>query len=176
MSYAPLASAVDLTKFQVGDASAILEQVGGAIRGYCDWHVAPSVAETLTIDGQGSRHIWLPSLHVTAVSGVKVHGESVEFDWSETGFLELLTGQTPYRPRAIEVTFTHGHTAVPPEVVEVLVSVANRAISSPTGATREQAGAVSFNWATVAQGVSGGIALLAHEREILDVYKLPKRP
>ena len=49
----------------------------GAVRRHCGWHVAPSVTETLRVDGYGGRTLILPSKHVTAIASVIVGDE----DW-----------------------------------------------------------------------------------------------
>lgn len=168
----------DLEAYLAGDQDAMVRQAQAAIRRYCGWHVAPSLTETLTLDGTGSRHLWLPSLHVIDVTAASNDGEDValdDLDWSEAGYLELRCGHWCRRPRSIEVTLEHGFEEGPDDLVEVAAAIAARAISSPSGATREQAGQVSFQWGTVAPGVAGSVALLQHERDILDHYKLPPR-
>ena len=60
------------------------------------------------------------------------------------------------------------------DLKQVVQQVVGNAISSPLGATREQAGAVSVSWATTAPGVSGGLSLLERDLMILDRYKLPR--
>ena len=40
----------------------------GAVRRYCGWHVAPSITETLRLDGYGGRVLTLPSKHITAIA------------------------------------------------------------------------------------------------------------
>lgn len=178
MSLPPFVEVTDLEAYQSGDADAILGQAEATIRAYCGWHVSPDLTETLTLDGQGGRHLWLPSLKVNSITSVTHLGEPVDLDdvdWSESGYLELRCGYWTRRPRRIAVTLNHGYEVAPAELVEVVVSIASRAASSPSGAVREQAGQVNFTWATVASGVSGGLALLQHERDILDKYKLPPR-
>ena len=36
-----------------------------AVRAYCGWHIAPSLSETLVLDGTGARAFILPTLHLT---------------------------------------------------------------------------------------------------------------
>lgn len=172
----PLAFPDDLTAFQAGDPVKMLVWVSSVIRGYCGWRIAPATTETLRLDGDGSRHLWMPSLHVTNVVEVKNDGEIVDpdsYDWSESGYLELRCGHWSRRPRGVEVTLTHGYDEVPGAVTEATVSIASR--SGDTGGyTGERAGQVQVSFGTF-NGVSGGVALLAHEKEVLAPFKLPPR-
>jgi len=69
---------------------------------------------------------------------------------------------------------THGYDEIPADLVELAVSLALRAAASPTGAISESAGQVSLTFGTF-NGVAGGLALLAHEKDLLSAYKLPPR-
>jgi hypothetical protein len=52
------------------------------------------------------------------------------------------------------------------------LAIAARGLSSPMGATREQAGALSVNWGMTTQGLAGGITPSAAERALMDHYTL----
>jgi hypothetical protein len=144
--------------------------------------VAPVIDDTQVLDGPGSRLLVLPTLHLTAVTAVAVRwgsqmitwAEDQDFDWSENGELFALRRCWPWRFRSVTVGFTHGFESAA-DVVQVIQQVVANAISSPMGATREQAGQVSISWATTAPGVSGGITLLDRDRETLDMYRI-RRP
>lgn len=177
-----MASLVDTTMFEkytTGDAQTYLDGASAAVQSYCGWHIAPvKTDETLTIDGRGGSHLWLPSKHVVNVSAVTVSGvlvDSTEYDWSEDGFLELRCGSFPTRARSITVTLTHGYAAVPADVAQVVMEVSARAKASPAGALREQAGQVSVDHGRIRGGLTPGGALLAEEMARLDPYKLPTR-
>lgn len=171
------ASPVQLSEFRSGDPAAILNQVSAAIRKYCGWHIWPSAQVTLRVDGRGSDHLWLPTLHITDVQEVKSSGHVISLDaldWSESGFIELRNGRWSTRPRGIEVSLTHGFMEAPPDLVALASQIALRAVSSPTGLKRQSEGSVSIEFATV-DGTGGGLSLFAHEKETLSHYKLPKR-
>lgn len=172
----PLAQPEDLTGFQSSDPTMMIEWVTSVVRGYCGWHIASVVSETIYVDGEGSRHLWLPSLRVVSVDEVKNDGETLSedcYDWSESGYLELRSGHFSTRPRGIEVTLSHGHLFAPGAVVETIVSIAARS-GDTGGTTSERAGQVGVTFGTF-NGVSGGIALLEHEKAKLAPYKLPPR-
>lgn len=178
MSLPGFAEVTDLDLYQSGDPETIVRQAEAAVRAYCGWHIALDEDDVLTIDGQGGRHLWLPSLKVNSIASVTDCGESVDLDnldWSESGYLELRCGRWTSRPRQIVVTLNHGYPEAPAEVMEVVVSIATRAASSPSGAVEQHTGPFSVKWSSVAPGVVGGLALLQHEKAILDQYKLPPR-
>lgn len=179
MDLPDFAEVPDLIAYRDGEEEAIVRQAQSAIRRYCGWHIAPVVMETLTLDGPGGRHLWLPSLRVNDIVSVTNAGTSVDLttglDWSASGYLELRSGCWSHRPRQIVVELNHGFADIPGELVEAVVSVASRAASSPAGAVEESTGPFRAKWSAVAPGVAGGIALLQHERDMLDLYKLPPR-
>lgn len=145
-----------------------------AIRKYCGWHVFPEITETLKLDGPGGRELDLPSMHVTDVASVSQHGDVVDastYDWSELGGIKLRRGWWTDRYRAIDVTLTHGWNEVE-DIQRVLLAIVTRELSSPSGATREQAGQVSVSWAITSQGASGGLAVLSNEYAVLDAYRI----
>ncbi|OOB90743.1 hypothetical protein [Rathayibacter sp. VKM Ac-2630] len=150
-----------------------LEAANGAIRRECGWHVAPSVTETLTLDGKGGRLLLLPTGHVTAVSSVVVGGVDLtaSADWSTSGMLELRAGAFPRRFRAVQVTLTHGYDPEEvPEVVALIVKLAQRAKDSTTIAAQATAGS-SVSYVT-AGGAPLSIPLLQGEKDILTPYRL----
>lgn len=146
-----------------------------AVRGYCGWHIAPVVTETLTIDGSGTGTLFVPSLRVTSITSVTNDGTDVDvasLEWSANGYLRV-PGVWTGKLRGVSLTITHGFDAVP-DVAEIVRAVADRAGASPAGVVREQAGGVSLQYSATAPGVSGGVVLMAHERAMLDRYRLPR--
>jgi hypothetical protein len=174
-----LARPADLAQYRNGDEGSIVRQVQAAVRSYCGWHIAPAMNETVTLDGTGTGFVRLPTLQLNSVDAVTNAGTAITVsdgvDWSDAGFIQLRNGaRFTDRPGQVTVTMNHGFTDPPPDVVEVVVSVAARAASSPVGAVSESAGGVSLSFGTF-NGVAGGIALLAHERAVLDLYRLAPR-
>lgn len=177
----PIVTAQDLADFSKGKIAATDPRVQGALDGvtyavrrYCGWHVTPDTSETVILDGPGGRELQLPSMHVTAVANVTARGVAVDpstYTWSPLGQLRLTEGWWPYDYQTISVDLTHGFDEAP-DVAQIILAVVARELSSPTGATVEQAGAVSMHWALTAPGASGGLALLGPELAILDTYRL----
>lgn len=156
---------------------ALLAGASAGIRRYCGWHVTPSLSETLVMDGSGGEVQSLRTLHLTKVVSVTEKGhevplvEDVDFEWSELGSLRRLRGCWTSRYRAVTAEIVHGFP-VADDVKQIVVQVVSVALSSPLGATREQAGALSVSWATTAPGVAGGMALLERDLAILDQYRI----
>ena len=112
---------------------------------------------------------------MTALTSVTESGtllvDTTDYRWSADGSVKKTTGYWTDYYRDIDVVFTHGYNDVA-DLKQIVLAAVARGLSSPTGATREQAGALSVSWATVAPGVSGGLALLQHELAILDTYRI----
>lgn len=161
----------DLTDYRAGDDATLLRQAQGAIRRYCGWHIAPEVTETLTLDGRGGSHMWLPSLYVTDIVSVTNEGETVDLvddlDWSANGFLWLRGGYWTERPRQVVVELTHGYGEIPDELIGVAAAWANRMSTSPAY-KRETTGPFSV------EAFDPGF--LVPERDVLNEFKLPSRP
>jgi hypothetical protein len=161
----------DLEDFRSSDPDSILRQAQGAIRRYCGWHIAPEVTDTITLDGNGTRVLALPSGYVTDVEAITNEGTALtteDFDWSESGYVHHRTGWWTDRPRQVVVTLTHGYPDIPDELIGVASSLASRRASSPAGYKRETTGPFSVE--------HGGREFLRDELDVLDKFKLPPRP
>jgi hypothetical protein len=156
----------------------ILDGASQAIINYVGWNIAPPEDVTATLDG-GGEELFLPSLKVNELKSVTVKGvaQSLDlFEWSR------ITGNVRRKDHSnfpdvwggIEVVFNSGFATVPADVKQIVLQVASLALSSPTGATREQAGQVAMSWATTAPGVAGGLTLLERDFMTLNAYRLPK--
>lgn len=180
----PLVTPAELSKASKGAVAendprlpALLAGASAGIRRYCGWHVTPNLTEALVADGSGGEVQTLKTLHLTAVESITEKGrdtplvEDVDFEWSQVGSLRRLNGCWTHRYRGVTATIEHGFP-VADDVKQIVVQVVSVALSSPLGATREQAGALSVSWATTAPGVAGGMALLERDLAILDQYRI----
>lgn len=160
---------------------ALIDGATAAVRRYCGWHIAPAYTETLVVDGPGGHVLTLPTLHVTALGPVVESGTTLVeytgaeasgvYEWSALGNVRRTCGRWTDHYRAISVTMTHGYESAP-DVAQIIMQVVAQALSSPMGATREQAGQLSVSWATTAPGVSGGLSLLQRDLDVLNLYRL----
>ncbi|GGL27640.1 hypothetical protein H9L10_03555 [Phycicoccus endophyticus] len=98
-----------------------------AIRGYCEWHIAPRFEETVTLDGPGRGVLILPTQHVVDVLRVTNDGTPVsDPEWSPDG---MIRGGWTTKYRGVEVTMLHGYDEWPAElgaVAKALISDAAR--------------------------------------------------
>ena len=141
-----------------------------AVRAYCGWHVAPSVTETVTLDGSDSDVMILPTLHLTNLSTVMNDTVAVDSpEWSQFGIVRGTCWTGKYR--GVTLTMTHGYDLCPPEIVGVLHEAADRGLE---GSAASQVGQVRMGGV---DGVAGAVAFIIDKRsDILDRYKLPPRP
>lgn len=182
MPLPPLVTPDEVAEYTQGKVSAVdprlpalLAGAATAVRRYCRWHVWPQVTETLMLDGPGGRELALPTLHMTALTAATNAGETLDvstLEWSALGTVRRPGGACwTDRYRGVQVTITHGVEDAS-DVQQIVKQVVAAALSSPMGATREQAGALSVSWATTAPGVAGGLSLLGRDLAILDTYRL----
>jgi hypothetical protein len=167
-------------KISAGDprAQPLLDAASAAIRRHCGWHITPVATEvTLTLDGPGGFLLVLPTLQLVGVRSIVEAGTALaddDFEWSANGEVRRLRGHWSSRYRSIVAVVDHGFESAP-ELKQVVLQVCASALSSPMGATREQAGQVSVSWATTAPGVAGGLALLERDLAVVNQYRLPWR-
>lgn len=146
-----------------------------AIRDYCGWHVAPSMPETITLDGSGTGALLLPSRFVKEVRAVRLHGELLSedtYEWSVDGILRRRHYSWPDRYRCVEVDIVHGFEdeAV---LAGMVAAIAARVKLDPTGAlSNQRAGTQSVGFSSSATG--GG--LMQSEKDRLAPYKLTWGP
>lgn len=94
------------------------------VRGYCAWHLAPVVTETVTVDGSGGAVQLLPTLHLTGLTSITNDGVLVEEpQWSEMGAVRGPRYWTS-KYRGVVAEITHGYAEFPLEVLAVLRSMA----------------------------------------------------
>lgn len=135
----PLVAAAGLAPFGTFTEDAALA-AGQGIRRETNWHISPSVTETLTLYSEGGTVLLLPSLKVTAVTAIR--------DVTDADVPETLTGWS-FRANgvlkrncgwptghAIEVDVTHGYDACPAELLPVLARRARDTSASTAGSVR----------------------------------------
>lgn len=175
---ASLASPADLADYlgrEVDDVAAalVLAGVSALVRSYCGWVIAPAETDVvMVVDGSGARVQPLPTRHLTDVSRVVDHDSDValsEVQWSEAGYL-YRTSPFTTRLRGVSATVSHGFDTVPPEVVNVVLSVAVRGVDNPTAMTQYTVGNVSVTYSNTSTG--GGPVLQPLEQAVLNRYRI----
>lgn len=134
------------------------------VQEYCGWHIAPSRTETLTINGVDGPKLLLPTLKVTAITSISENGvvlSPAAYVWSESGMVEKLWGWWTWKPRAIQVTLTHGYDQCPLGVREVVRHLAESGPGAAPVATA-QVGQVRVTYSQPTPSLAA-----------LEAYKLP---
>lgn len=145
------------------------------IRNYCGWHIAPVITSTFRYRHDHLGNLWLPSLHIVSVDTLEADGYEIDLVTLPADF-DPDTGWTNiYAYRAV-VTFSHGFEEVPEDLVDLTLQIAARALGSPLGYIREQAGPLGVTHSSVAPNVAGGSVLLPHEMAQLATYKIGWAP
>lgn len=135
------------------------------VRSYCGWHIAPVVEETVTLDGAGYRHLFLPSLHVNAVSAVVENGVTLDPSafFIRASFLRRPLGCWGYPDTS--VTFTHGYDECPLDVRQVVVKMAQAGYASARLSSTTE-GPFAATYAESARGEVG------NHTDVLNRYRL----
>lgn len=170
---------VQLTNGALPDSPQFwLDAAHAAVRRFCGWHVAPVITESLTLDGNGSRSILLPSRRVTAITSVVEDGTTLtDFEWSESGIITKPGGYWSRKHRSIVVSLSHGFDDAS-DVAGIISGIAARSMAAKDGALMKRAGSMSFQRGASGsgRGSSGGAAvslpLLEAEKQQLDPYRL----
>lgn len=185
----PLISSTDLTSFNASDPDWFMDAAGETVRWtICQWHIAPSITETVSVPIQPDGTIMLPSLHVTGVESLCINGLTIDpstYVVHEAGYIHRkrhsyfqwplwpLESDHPFREypsslaRYADVTFTHGYSELPSAVKAVAFELATRAMEMPSGVATQLAAGPN----TIALGPLG-IVPTEDQRRRLGPYTL----
>ena len=150
---------------------AMLDATSASIRGFCGWHLAPSVACVWRGDAP-TGICQLPVMGMTAVTSVKIGGEALDptaYEWSTSGLVRL--SRPVHRWGGVTVEFTAGYDDSA-DIGAVVAQIAANALVASPGVREEHAGQVGISYNQTAAGVSGGIALLDRDRMLLDRWRI----
>lgn len=136
-----------------------------AVRAYCGWHVAPSVAEVVTVDGSGSRVQPLPTLRLTALASITNDGAAVtDPEWSSAGMVRAPgCGVWTSRWRGVVATITHGYDECPAEVLDVIKEMVASGGRAGVAAVTNHDHSVTYDASTLDR----------RQRSVLDLYRRP---
>lgn len=160
-----LVDASDLAAFPGAPFSAdVVRAAAGSVRSEARWHIAPSVTETVRLDGTGGQLLLVPSLHLTGVTSVtNVAGSTPavldDYTFSDSGILYRAAGW-PAGFRNLEVVMVHGYDECPPELLPVVAAHA-RAAKSATGGADVRLGSLSISPASGGGGPASAEDVLA---------------
>ena len=146
------------------------------IRDYCRWHVAPAIRVDHVRRGHGREQVWLKAMQIASVDRVTVDGDDWDAEKLDRVRFDPDTGWTNIEARDVNLAFTAGYDTVPESIVSLTLQVAARALGSPLGFVREQAGGVAVTHTQVGFNQAGGALLLPAEEAILDEYRIGRLP
>ncbi|MBF6064938.1 hypothetical protein IU494_30290 [Nocardia terpenica] len=171
----PFAGTRELADYEAGSPELALHIANALVRDWCGWHIAPTVTETLVLNGPGTAVLMLPTLHLLDVHTVTENGHPVDLErvrWSGAGYLRRDIGWTDCEG-GVRVGITHGWPDPPPVVAAVVLGIAKRAKDTPATAIRARtAGPFSETLTTHSDGSIGGITLAPTERDLLALYRI----
>lgn len=160
-------------------AAALLDDASAAVRAYTGQDFTSSETTVRLVPRNGK--IALPQRPVTAVDSVKtVDGTDLVFTWwtgnsvtvGATSINWFEVNGSPTQP--VDVTYTHGYTTVPADIVAVVCQIVGRAMTKPAdeaGFTQESI--AGYSYALGAAAASGAVGMLADEKAVLDRYRRP---
>lgn len=94
------------------ETQRILDRSLTEVRRWCGWHVTPTLAVTVTVDGPGGQLLRLPTLQVVELNTVTDDGVQVDpadLEWSRIGLVCKKNGANwSHRLSGITVSMTHG--------------------------------------------------------------------
>lgn len=164
-----------------------IEEATAAIKSYCGQEIA-SGESTLDFDiWVPRRFILLPELPVNSVTSVVeddedlVEGRDEDYVLAQHGKLYRVGGFWSTGPQIVEVTWTHGYTQIPEDIVGVCARAASRAYQAGlksasmdglSGISARSLGDFSVQYHSErGEGASASYMLLESEKRILSRYK-----
>jgi len=145
-------------------AANVLTGAGEAIRAECGWHIAPSRTETLTVEAESAKYLFLPTLALTAVSEIR----DMTYDAPQvvTGYTFKANGIITRTFAGVgfvvghtyEVDVTHGFASVPSDLLSVASSIA-RSAAGERVAQSKQLGPGQVTYADLSTGTDLGSPL-----------------
>lgn len=122
----------DLSDYQSKDPQQALDAALALVRSYCGWHIAPSETATLSVWSTDGRTLSLPTLALTGITSVIQDGATIAstaYTFESYGVVNGYFG----RSTKVTVAFTHGYEAMPADVKNVVLGLAQRSISDNRG-------------------------------------------
>lgn len=139
MAYEPLATAADLSARGIDTTNtlaveALLDAASAAVREAAGCPISEQTS-TVTLWTEASRRIELPARPVSSVATVVLDGETltVEDDYVLRGSSLWRTCQWQAQgdiPSELVVTFTHGYTEVPADIVDLVCNLVGAGMAS----------------------------------------------
>lgn len=178
-------------------ANRALGEATTAIRNYCRQWLSLVDEEEVTLDAPRGKRLLLPELPVVAISEVVEEGETLtvneDYRLGSGGMVYRLKGNVwnwwgeSEGLQNIVVTYSHGYTVIPDDIVQVCTRAASRAYQAGLkaeenagvgGVVSKSLGDFSVGYAAEAStmegtmGVSGARLLLMSEKDLLNKFRI----
>lgn len=184
------------TAEEVASAERGLGEATAAIRNYCRQFISYVEDDPVTLDAPRGAKLFLPELPVESVSEVIEDGTTLvvntDYRLGANGILRRLKGNVWKRSgdtegwQNIDITYTHGYSPIPDDIVTVCTRAAARAFQAGlraagddgvTGVSQKSLGdfSVGYTSESVAEGTMGASAarmLLLSEKDLLDKFRV----
>lgn len=140
--------------------TALLADAESLVREATGLTISKVTDDVVTLDGNGTRRLYLPEIPVTGVSLVRLDGvdlDPTEYSWWSSGALDHRHGcWWHHRPRLVEVTYTHGLDPVPGWITSLVCAMVQRALlpQVSAGVASETTGSQSVSFLAATGGVS----------------------
>lgn len=156
---------------------AVCAAVSAAIRDFCGWHIAPSLQ--CEFDTQvDTRIVVLPAKLVHSIDRIETEGEEVsDFRFKRSGLVQFSAHpQNRGEWGAYQISYHAGIDDISSTpILQVACQVALNNLVATPGVRGESVGQVSMSYNLLSDGVSGGVQLLARDKEQLKPYRIYPR-
>ena len=128
-----------------GVDAAVWAKAVHKVRGYCGWHIAPAVTETVTMDGTGGPVQFIPTLHVIDLKSVTDDGaQVVDPEWSRSGMIRK-HGCWTRKLRGVVAEVEHGYEDWPDDLLDVIEEIAGDVRQGRVSQVTSRSHQVSFD-------------------------------
>lgn len=180
------------TPTQIAAATRALTEVTAAIRNYCRQYIE-YINDEITLDSAGGARLFLPELPVVSVDSVVEDGETLvvgdDYKLGQYGILYRVGRRWAAGVQIVTVTYSHGYSQIPDDIVAVATRAASRAYQAGLRASEDDAalgvaskslGDYSVSYGSEQgggagegqMGASGARTLLLSEKDLLDKYRV----
>lgn len=150
----------------------LLEMASGIFRSESRQTISVVAGDVITIRGSWDSQLFVPERPVTAVASVTIRGVLLDpsaYTWRSTGLLErqFASWGDPWAP--VIVTYDHGYTEIPDDVVGVICDMVANVVVNPSRVDAETIGSYSH----MRRGSTIGLTITEEQTEIAEKYAPP---
>lgn len=124
-----------------------LEAALATVQTFCEWHVAPAVTTSLDLWSPDGSALFVPTLYLTAVNTITQDSVSIltsNVTFERHGTIQCVPGKYFSKLSKVTVNVTHGYAALPTDVKDVVLKVAQRMLTDTRGLVPRVTGGPAF--------------------------------